>query len=156
MSQGKLSTDAFRGRLTDQVKQICTERGWNYDNAGQRGWAFQFWVADLFSRREGLDTPPEEAVFLNNDCGIDIILEEQNQKRYYLIQAKFLRFAASIEEPDVSHLCGRHQLFLDREWVKKHVTEDAQFDILGGMRICSRAGTRCTIILSPPAPLLTA
>lgn len=132
MSEGKLSTDAFRARLNDQVRQVCADRGWNFDTSVQRGWAFQFWLADLFSRREGMETSPEETVFLNNDCGVDIILEDQNQKRYHFIQAKFLKFSAAVEEADVSHLCDRHSLFLDRNWVKKHVVEDAQFDVLGG------------------------
>jgi hypothetical protein len=106
--------------------------GGTYDNNAQRGWAFQFWVADLFARREGLEVLPEEAVFLNNDFGIDIILEDQNQKRYYMTRAKFPRYAAAVEETEVSHLCDRHRLFFDREWVKKHVTQEMQFDVLGG------------------------
>jgi hypothetical protein len=126
--------------VTNQVKAICDERGWNNDNGVQRGWAFQFWVADLVARREGLDVMPEESIFLNNDCGIDVILEDQNQKRYYLIQTKFQRFSALVEETDASHLCDRHGLFLDRAWVKKHVTQEMQFDVLGGYEDLLRNG----------------
>lgn len=140
MSQEKLSTDAFRSRLNDQVKLICVERGWKFDNNTQRGWAFQFWVADLFSRREGIEFSPEESIFLTNDCGIDIILEDQNQKRYCLIQTKFLSYSSNVEEADVSHLCDRHALFLSRDWVRKHVTEDAQFDTLGGYEDLLKSG----------------
>ena len=131
-AKNKLSTDEFRARLNEQVKQVCVERGWQFDNATQRGWAFQFWLADLFAKREGLDSSLEEAVFLSNDCGIDIILEDQNQKRLYLIQSKFTKFSSSIEEAEVSHLCDRHSLFLDRNWVKKHVKQDAQSEFLSG------------------------
>jgi AIPR protein/Restriction endonuclease len=132
MSQHKLSTDAFRQLIMQQLKEVCAERGWNYDNNAQRGWAFQFWVADLVCRREGLEADPEECTFLNNDCGIDIILEDQDQKRYHFIQTKLMRYSTRIEEPDVSHLCDRHNLFLDRPWVTKHVTQEMQFDVLGG------------------------
>jgi hypothetical protein len=131
IGQPKISTDAFRGIITTRVKEICAERGWNYDNNAQRGWAFQFWVADLFCRREGIEALPEESVFLNNDCGIDIILEDQNQKRFNFIQAKIVNYSANVEEEEVSHICDRHRLFLDRDWVKKHVTQDAQFEVLG-------------------------
>lgn len=131
-ANNKLSTDDFRARLNEQVKQICVERGWQFDNATHRGWAFQYWLADLFAKREGLDASLEEAVFLNNDCGVDIILEDQNQKRFYLIQAKFIKFSSAIDEAEIGHLCNRHSLFTDRSWVKKHVTQEAQFDILGG------------------------
>jgi hypothetical protein len=127
----KIPTDVFREMINTSVKGICSERGWNYDNNKQRGWAFQFWVADIFCKREGIEASPEESVFLDNDCGIDIILEDQNQKRFSFMQAKFTNYSANVEEPEVSHLCDRHQLFLDRDWVKKHVTQDAQFDVLG-------------------------
>jgi hypothetical protein len=140
MSQQKLSPDAFRQLITSRVKAICAERGWNYDTAAHRGWAFQFWVADLFSRREGLEATPDECIFLNSDAGVDIIIEDQNQKRYYMIQAKFLRFSSLVEETDVSHLCDRHGLFLDRAWVKKHVTQEMQFDVLGGYEDLLRNG----------------
>ncbi len=123
-----------------ELKAVCSERGWSYDNNAQRGWAFQLWVAELFCRREGLDVSSEEAVFFNNDCGIDIILEDQNQKRYYLIQAKVMRPSALVDEAEVSHLCDRHRLFLDREWVKKHVTQDMQFDVLGGYEDLLKSG----------------
>jgi hypothetical protein len=118
MARNKLSTDGFRQLMTYQLTRVCAEHGWNYDNNAQRGWAFQFWVADLFCRREGLDAVLEECVFLNNDCGIDIMLEDQDQKRYYFIQAKFMRFSAQVEGADVSHLCDRHGIFLDRSWVE--------------------------------------
>jgi hypothetical protein len=131
INKPKISPDAFRGIISARVKEICSERGWNYDNNKQRGFAFQFWVADLFCKREGIDASLEECVFLDNDCGIDIILEDQNQKRFTFIQAKFPNYAANVDEPEVSHLCDRHRLFLDRDWVKKHVVHDAQFEVLG-------------------------
>lgn len=140
MSDRKISTDSFRALVTSQVKAICVERGWSNDNATHRGWAFQFWLADLFCRREGLESTSDENVFLNNDCGIDIILEDQNQKRYYMIQAKYLRFSALLEEDDASHLCDRHSLFLDRTWVQKHVTQEMQFDVLGGYQDLLQSG----------------
>ncbi len=130
MSQGKLSTDAFKSNLTDQVRQICTERGLNPDTSANRGLAFQFWVADLFCRREGIEASLEDSVFMANDCGIDIILEDENQKRLHLIQAKFMRYSVSIEEEEVSHLCTRHSLFLDRTWVRKHVKNEGQYEKL--------------------------
>lgn len=140
MSQGKLSKDAFWERLVSYLRQVCAERGWSYDNNAQRGWAFQFWIADLFGKREGIDVSHDEHVFLNSDCGIDIILEDQDQKRYSFIQAKFLKYSASIDEADVSQLCDRHSLFLDRDWVKKHVKQEAQFDILGGYADLLKSG----------------
>jgi hypothetical protein len=98
-------------------------------------------VAELFIRREGFGPlVEEESVFLNNDCGIDIMLEDPNQRRYYFIQAKNLKYSSAIEEDSVSHLCDRHSLFLDREWVKKHVTQEPQFDVLGGYEDLLKSG----------------
>src|SRR6516165_4370016 len=68
INKPKISPDAFRGIISARVKEICSERGWNYDNNKQRGFAFQFWVADLFCKREGIDASLEEYVFLDNDC----------------------------------------------------------------------------------------
>ena len=140
MNQAKMSPDAFRALLTEQVKRVCAEHNWSFDDNQHRGSAFQFWAADLFSRREGIEALPEESIFLNNDCGIDIILEDQNQKRYHLIQTKFLKWSANVEEADVSHLCDRHSQFLDNGWVKKHVSQEAQFDILNGYMDLIRNG----------------
>ena len=97
-------------------------------------------MADLFARREGLELLSDENVFLSSDCGIDVILEDQNQKRYYFIQCKFVRFSAQLEESEVSHLCDRHSLFQDRTWVKKHVTQETQFDVLGSYEDLLRSG----------------
>lgn len=140
ITQTKISTDAFQALLTNQLRAICQEHGWNYDNNAQRGWAFQLWVSALFCRREGIDESIEESVFFNNDCGIDIVLEDSNQKRYYLIQAKMMRQSALVDETEVSHLCDRHRLFLDREWVKKYVTQDMQFEVLGSYADLLKSG----------------
>ena len=131
IGQPKISTDLFRGIITTRVREICAERGWNYDNNSHRGWAFQFWVADLFCRRRELRRCRKKRA-PSNDCGIDIILEDHNEKRFSFIQAKIVNYSANVDEEEISHICDRHRLFLDRDWVKKHVTQDAQFEVLGG------------------------
>jgi len=45
-----------------------------------------------------------------------------------------------VDESDVSHLCDRHGLFRNRDWVRKHTREDAQFETLGSYEDLLKSG----------------
>ena len=130
MTTKALTTDQFRGLLNREVQEICRDSSLNYHNEADRGYAFQVWVARLFAERDaGIETGPEEACFSANDCKIDIVLEDPNQKVLYFAQCKYPSVASNppINDGEVNDFFGRHQLFLDRGWVQNHASEDLQF-----------------------------
>ena len=56
-SSASMSVEHFRRDLEVAIRDICNERAWRFDNEAERGWAFQFWIADLFrDRDQGIDT----------------------------------------------------------------------------------------------------
>jgi hypothetical protein len=132
MTTKALSTDQFRDLLRREIQHLCHDHSLNYDNEADRGYAFQVWVARLFAQRDaGIETDPEEASFSTNDCKIDVVLEDPNQKVLYLAQCKYPSVASNppIDDGGVNDFFGRHALFLDRAWVHKHASEDLQFYI---------------------------
>lgn len=121
MTTKALTTDQFRDLLRREVQQICHDSSLNFDTEADRGCAFQVWVARLFAQRDaGMETEPEEACFAANDCKIDIVLENPNQKVLYFAQCKFVSVAANppLDDGEVNDFFGRHQLFLDRGWIQ--------------------------------------
>ena len=126
-SPASISTDQFRREIETAVREICGDRDWIYDNGAHRGWAFQIWIAEQFCRRDqGIDTDPEDAVLINRNSGLDIILEDPNEKVLYLIQTKFVSLAARppIDTGEASDFFNKHALMLDKSYVKRHFSAD--------------------------------
>jgi hypothetical protein len=119
-SSASIGTDAFRRQIEAAVLKICNERNWIYDNGAHRGWAFQLWIAEQFCRRDqGIDTDPDDAVLITNDSGLDIILEDPNEKVLYLTQTKYVSLAARppIDVGEVSDFFNKQNLMLDKSYV---------------------------------------
>jgi hypothetical protein len=121
----QLSVDEFRRQLDSDIRKICADRGWSYDSESRRGWAFQFWVADRLRERDrGISTDPEEGVLLTREGGIDVVLEDGTERVVYLVQTKFVSTASRppVDRAEVEAFFSKHELLLDRSWVRKNVS----------------------------------
>ena len=57
MATTKLSTKEFRNILREGIARIAEEHGWSIDKNSGRGYAFQYWIADVIVNTEpGFDT----------------------------------------------------------------------------------------------------
>jgi hypothetical protein len=130
----QLSTEEFTQQLEREIRQICSTKEWNYDMQAHRGWAFQFWVAALLRKRDrGITTDPEEGVLLTHDGGIDIILEDPEQKVVYVVQTKLSRISSKrppIVRDEVEAFFAKHELMMNREWAKKNISKQI-IDLIG-------------------------
>ena len=58
------------------------------------------------------------------DSGLDVILEDPNEKVLYLIQTKFVSLAKRppVNLGEVTDFFTKHELMLDRDYVRKHIS----------------------------------
>jgi hypothetical protein len=126
MTDAVLSVEEFRRLVGDEVRQICADHGWSFDDAHKRGIAFQIWFGQLLAQHETLDWEGEEGIFTNNDLKIDVAIEDSDQKALYLVQAKFVSLASNppllIEE--VSDFFNRHNVLLGHDWAYEAASDD--------------------------------
>jgi hypothetical protein len=122
----QMSVDAFKKIVREGVQEACEAYGWNENKEGERGYAFQKWVGDLFVQREGLAADVDEGMFLSGDLQIDLALEDTDRKLLYLIQAKYPSPAQSppVLENEVVSFLDRHDVLLNhQEWVHQHARD---------------------------------
>lgn len=125
MTQG-ISTREFRKLLTDEMKELCTDRDWNYDSATDRGYAFQHWCAALVADTERtFDVDPDDAVVLTKDLKADIVFEDTNARHLLIAQCKYVGQGGSVDESEVNDFFSRHDYFNDPNWIADHGSQRA-------------------------------
>jgi len=116
------------------MNEIAKSHNLDYTNQTYRGHTFQIWTANLFCNYDkGFDTEAEDSLLYSHDLKADIVLEDSNRRYLLIAQCKFTSLAKTppnIDETEVNDFFNRHELFLDRNWVKKHGSEQAH-DFLG-------------------------
>lgn len=126
-SSFSMSSDTFRKRMKEEVEQICRDRGLDFQTHKQKGSAFQLWTADLLMRaHRGVETDVDDAVFESRDIQIDVALEDNVSEKLILAQCKcgsFQSHPSPIDEVPVSSFFSRHELLMDREWLRKHASQ---------------------------------
>src|SRR5262245_55596916 len=86
----------FRADLRSQLTAICEANKWNFDNAKQRGMAFENWCFELLHNRyPAAEATLEDSVIRGDDMEIDIWFESKETEEIYLVQAKHPKIAAS-------------------------------------------------------------
>jgi len=134
MPSQSLTVNEFKDVLKTEVNEVAKSHGWDYNNQTHRGQSFQLWTANLFCNYDkGFDTEAEDSLLFSQDLKADIVLEDSNRRYLLIAQCKFLSLAKTpiaVDETEVNDFFHRHELFLDRDWVKKHGSEQA-FDFLG-------------------------
>jgi len=114
-----LSVREFERILSEGVKATAEENGWSFTKPSERGLAFQRWIADLItSAEEAFDTDPEDSLLTTKDLGADVVLEDASNRRLAIIQCKHVGKKSHIRDEDVSAFFARHDLFMDRNWVR--------------------------------------
>jgi hypothetical protein len=106
-----LSVDNFRNKVLQEVQEICTAQGLNFDVAQGRGFGFQKWVASLTCAHEGVEED-KVTTFSTNDLKFDLIIEDDDQKVIYFCQTKFVSVKSNpdLVESEVHDFFQRHQL----------------------------------------------
>ena len=103
------------------MESLCEEHSWNYASQSERGYAFQYWCANVIGGAEQtFDTDPEDAVLLSRDLKADLVFEDTNANHLLIGQCKYSAQSRSVDETEVNDFFGRHDLFMDPAWVRKH------------------------------------
>jgi hypothetical protein len=122
----KVSVNQFKALVTEGVRSAAKERGWDFNSAVQRGFAFQLWVARLMSTIDGgFDTDPDDSIVLESgDLTADVVLIDSTRQHIVVIQCKFVSLSKTptpaLDEHEVANFFGRHPQFRDRGWVRRH------------------------------------
>jgi len=127
----KLTVKEFQTHLDEEVRATCAEFNWNFDSAPERGWAFQLWCGRLIAESNpSIDTDPEDSLLKSRDLGVDVVLEDSENKQLYLTQCKFTGTSRSAkskpaEEGDILQFATLHERLRDRKWVREHASSAA-------------------------------
>lgn len=131
MSEPGISVKEFRQILREGVQRACKDNGWNYDNQTERGYAFQFWAAQVIADLEQtFDTDPGDAMILAQDLKADLVFEDTNANHLLICQCKHMSQSGSVDESEVNDFFHRHRLFMDRDWVRQHGSAGAATALL--------------------------
>ena len=124
----KMSVKDFKSQIKSDIEEIGKTCNWNITNTSQRGFAFQLWVAQMFCNADqGFDTDPLDSLLKSTDLHADIVLEDSSRNHMLIAQCKYesLTKEPAVDEKEVADFFGRHALFQNTSWVKKHGSGDA-------------------------------
>ena len=80
----------FKEQLQKQVRDICTDLNWKYDDNRLRGMAFENWCFELFAERfPNADNSSEQNILRTDDFNVDICFPCKEEQEVYYIQCKF-------------------------------------------------------------------
>ncbi len=121
MSGTRLSARSFWRTVTKEVRRTASDCGWQWGDSNEREYAFQRWIAEIVRTAEpDLTTAPEDALLRSDGLSADLIFENHEGKRLLLIKTKFQPRGRAVTEHPVSVFFGRHDKFMNREWVLSH------------------------------------
>lgn len=124
-----MSVDDFTDRLRADIKKLANEAGKDENSEAGRGYAFQLWFAQLAAAYENYDVDPEDAVVIGaGDLKADIVLEDETRKHLLVCQCKYesIKRKSTVDETPVNDFFTRHSQFCNRDWVRKHGSEQAR------------------------------
>jgi hypothetical protein len=126
-SSVSISVDGFRQALRKEVDALCKDLGKPYDKEGDRGYAFELWVANLLIAEYEIDAEPSTCTFISNDLKIDVAFDDDESKSLVLAQTKFVSVSSNpdILEDDVITFFDRHDVFMKQaQWVREHSSDE--------------------------------
>jgi hypothetical protein len=115
----------FKNDLRQELEAICKDRKWKFDNAKQRGMAFENWCFNLFAQRyPAADNDLETSIIRGDDSQIDVVFESKETEEIFLLQCKHPKIAANdpIPEDEVKAFFSNFQLLKDDEFYKQRNT----------------------------------
>lgn len=125
----KITTKEFKKIIGDSIKRIAESQSWDVNQATYRGYAFQRWIAEVITNYDqGIDTDPDDALLYSKDLKADIVLEDETRKHLVIAQCKYvsLQKTSPVEEAEVNDFFSRHDLYMNKKWIEKHGSAQAQ------------------------------
>ena len=112
----------FRNQLRSSVEKICQRNKWDFQNAKQRGMAFEDWCFDLLSEKyPTADVDRSQAILRTDDGGNDIIFEAADTQEAFVVQCKFPFVAQQkpVAEDEVKEFFSNFSLLYDKKYIKQ-------------------------------------
>lgn len=128
-----MKIEEFKNELRSNLKRLCSERSWSFDNAKQRGMAFEDWCFGLLSDRyPAAENDPAQCIIRGDDAGIDIFFESKETEEVYILQCKHPKIAASepIPENEVKSFFSNYKLLHDRTYLQHRKTTNPKLEEL--------------------------
>ena len=96
-----MKIEDFKRDLRSSLERICVQNHWNFDNAKQRGMAFEDWCFNLLVERyPAAENVASECIIRGDDAGIDVFFESRETEEIYILQCKHPKIAASDPIPE--------------------------------------------------------
>jgi hypothetical protein len=128
-----MKIEPFKLELRGALQKICAENKWSFDNAKQRGMAFENWCFNLLSERyPAADNDPSLCIIRGDDAGIDIFFESKETDEIYIVQCKHPKIAGSdpIPEGEVKSFFSNYRLLSDRTYLDQRKTTNPKLEEL--------------------------
>ncbi|RXG87345.1 AIPR family protein [Bradyrhizobium zhanjiangense] len=128
-----MKIESFKNELRGALQKICAENKWSFDNAKQRGMAFENWCFNLLSERyPAADNDPSLCIIRGDDAGIDIFFESKETDEIYIVQCKHPKIAGSdpIPEGEVKSFFSNYKLLADRTYLSHRKTTNPKLEEL--------------------------
>jgi hypothetical protein len=128
-----MKIDEFKKELRADLEKICSKKKWTFDNAKQRGMAFEDWCFNLFTERyPAAENNPEDCIIRGDDAGVDIFFESKETEEIYILQCKHPKIAASdpIPEDEVKSFFANYRLLGDKQYLDGRRTTNPKIDEL--------------------------
>lgn len=145
-----MSSNFARDVIKPGVEQICKDERWNPDNNSHRGSAFQKWIGNLLvaSDRNLETNDVSENILYSRDLGVDLVLNDENQKHCYVIQTKYLGRSGSIGDEVIRGFFSLHNDLMESDFIKgSNASNDAK-DTLYDYQEQMKDGWRATWIFA--------
>jgi hypothetical protein len=128
-----MKIEEFKQDLRAALQKICDANKWSFDNAKQRGMAFEDWCFALLSERyPAAENDPAQCIIRGDDAGIDIFFESKETDEIYIVQCKHPKIAASdpIPEGDVKSFFSNYKLLTDKTYLAQRKTTNPKLEEL--------------------------
>jgi hypothetical protein len=128
-----MKIEEFKNELRGGLKRLCSDQNWSFDNAKQRGMAFEDWCFRLLCERyPAAENDPAQCIIRGDDAGIDIFFESKETEEIYILQCKHPKIAASepIPEGDVKSFFSNYKLLHDRTYLQHRKTTNPKLEEL--------------------------
>src|SRR6266516_614141 len=115
------------------LERICAQKKWSFDNAKQRGMAFEDWCFNHFAERyPAAENDPDECIIMGDDAEIDIFFESKEKEEIYILQCKHQKIAQSdlIPEGEVKSFFSNYALLKDRKYLDGRKTKNPKLEEL--------------------------
>jgi hypothetical protein len=123
----------FRQELRSSLERICAQKKWDFNNAKQRGMAFEDWCFTLLCERHpAAENDPNECIIRGDDAQIDVFFESKETEEIYILQCKHPKIAQSdpIPEDELKGFFSTYALLKDRKYLDGRKTKNPKLEEL--------------------------